>query len=109
MQRCYHRHAEVFEKMQDMAAGLAPKDSVLMLQRNDADAAGIDKLGCRPIGDEIGLRQLEPHPRRVAVMGLRIVHGYDKKIGARVLSNNRVAQISRERGNSTLSRNVVAD
>ena len=55
MQGCDNRYVEVAEKMQDMAAGPATKDSVLVLQRNDIDAAGIDKLGCCPIGREIGL------------------------------------------------------
>jgi hypothetical protein len=32
MERCYHRHGEALQQLQDMAAGLSPKDPVLMLQ-----------------------------------------------------------------------------
>jgi hypothetical protein len=32
MERCYHRHGEALQQLQDMAACLSPKDPVLMLQ-----------------------------------------------------------------------------
>jgi hypothetical protein len=48
MQSCHHRHFEVLQEPQDMAAALPSENPIFMLQTYEIDIAGIEKIssGC---------------------------------------------------------------
>src|ERR1035438_9213264 len=107
MQSCYHRHCEPLQQPQDMAAGFPSKNSILVLQTHHIDIAGIKKVGGRLIGREIALGYLESHARWIAITRMRVIYGYYGYSSGTVLSSNRITQVCREGGNSTLAREVV--
>ena len=50
MQSRHHRHFEVLQQPQDMAAGLPSENPILVLQTHEVDIAGIKKVGGCLIG-----------------------------------------------------------
>jgi hypothetical protein len=65
MQSCDYRHLQVLQQLRDVAPGDASEDSKFMLQADQFDLAGIQKVGCRSIGRDIVFADLESHPLRV--------------------------------------------
>jgi hypothetical protein len=90
-----------------MASGIASKESILVLQTHQVEIAGIEKVGGGPIGGDVTLDDLESHARGVDVGGFRIIDGYHRQSSGAVLGSDRIAQIGRESGNSTLAGKMV--
>jgi small ligand-binding sensory domain FIST len=67
MKRCNHWHCELLQQLQDIAAGISPKDSILVLQTHQIDIARIDKASGCLIGQEVILEYLKAHPRGIDV------------------------------------------
>jgi hypothetical protein len=109
MQSCHDWHFETLQQPQYMAAGLPPKNPILVLQTHYIDVAGIKKVGRCSIGGEVALGYLESHARRVAVARLRVIDGYYEHSSGSVLSRNRITQVCCEGRNSTLSREMIPD
>ena len=109
MQRRDERHVQPAQEFEDVCACSAAKDSIFVLKTNQIDIAEIQKVGGLPVGGEIVLGQFEAYSGRIAVALFRIVHWKSQQLGRAVFRVDGVAQIGRERRNSTLSRKIVAD
>jgi hypothetical protein len=53
MQSCHHRHFEVLQKLQNMAAALPTENSIFMLQTYEIDIAGIEKISGGCVGRKV--------------------------------------------------------
>ncbi|MGD0737933.1 MAG: hypothetical protein ABR976_22600, partial [Terracidiphilus sp.] len=85
------RHGEVPQQLENMAAGISPKDSIFVLKAHQIGIARIEKDGGGPIGRDIILVDLESHSCRVGVRRLRIVDGNNRRSPASVRGGNRIA------------------
>ena len=109
MQRRDERHIQPTQKFEDVCARSTSKNSIFVLQAHQIDIAEIQKVGGLAVGSQIVLGQLEPHSGGIAVALFSIVHGESQQLGRAVFRVNGVAQVRRERRNSALSREIVAD
>jgi hypothetical protein len=91
-----------------MAAGIASKNPVLVLQTYQVHLTRVQKVcGCS-IGRDVAFFNLKSDSRGVGVRRSRIVDGDDRRSTSSVLGSHRIAQICRKGCNSTLSRKVVS-
>ena len=92
-----------------MTASDPSKDSVLMLQADQIVSIEVEKLGSPFVGTLIFLSQLQSDSLRILVGRIRIVDWNCEKPCIAIFVCYCCAQISRERSDATLSRQVVAD
>src|ERR1041384_5771676 len=109
MQSRYDRHAQFAQQRQDMAARPAAEYAVFELQGNDIDAVDVQESGGAAVRVDVLLGQLEAHSGRVRVARFDVVYRQSDASCAGVLGGERLAQIRRERGDTALTRQVIAD
>ena len=62
------RHAQLAQELEDVAAGLAAEDAVLVLHGHDVDRVDVEEVGGAPVGGDVALGDLEADPRRIRVL-----------------------------------------
>ena len=107
MQSRDHGHGQVLQQLKNMAAGIPPENSILVLQTHQVHMTRIQKIGGCSIGGDVALFDLASHPCRVGVRRLPVVDGDHRRSASSVLVSHRIAQICREGCNSTLPGQVV--
>jgi hypothetical protein len=109
VQRGHDRHAQLAQEHEDMAAGLAAEDSVLVLHAQDVDGIDVQEVRGTAVRRDVALADLEANPGRVCVTLARVVHRQREAVELGVLGGDRVAEIGRERSDSALPRQVIAE
>lgn len=109
VQRRDDRHPELAQELKDVAPGLSTEDSVLVLDRDDVDRVDVQEVRGAAVRRDLALGDLEPNARRVCVAPTGIVHREDEALDLRVRAGDGAAQIRRERRNSALTRQVIAE
>ena len=92
-----------------MTADRPSEDAELVLQTHDVHVADIEEVRGAQIGRQILLLDLEANHFRVLVATLDIVHRNGKALALRMRACDGCQQVGRERGNATLTRQVVAN
>ena len=90
MQGGDHRHSEISQQRQQMAAARASKDSEFVLQAEDIDVNQIQKIGRPPVCGDILFRNFETHFGRIVVSLRAIGHRDNRTVQARVLRGDRL-------------------
>ena len=103
------RHPQVAQQAEDVAAGRAAVDPVLVLEADDVGCCR--SSGSRPPGGsfQVLLVDLEPDLRRVVVPFGAVVDRHDEALGVRELGGHRGVHVVREGGDPALPGQVVAD
>ena len=109
MQRGDDRHPQVAQQAEDVAAGRAAEDAVLVLEADDVGVGEVQEVGRAEVAVELLLLDLEPDFRRVVVPLGEIVDRHHEAVRTRKLGGHRRAHVVRERGDPALPRQVVAD
>ncbi|QDV06244.1 hypothetical protein Poly30_17510 [Planctomycetes bacterium Poly30] len=109
VQRRDDGHAQLTQKRDQVGARTAPEDPVLVLDADHVDGVDVQEVGGAAIGSELALLDLEAHRVRVVVPLSHVVHRQDEAIDVREVLSYRLAEVRRERGDSALARQVIAD
>ena len=109
VQRRHDRHAQLAQQREDVGAGLAAEDSVLVLHGQHVDVIDVQEVGGAPIRAEVALGDLEPDARRIAVPSAGIVHRQHERVDVRQRCRQRIGEVRRERGDAALARQVIAE
>ena len=94
VQRRHDRHAQLAQQREDVAAGLAAEDPVLVLHAQDVDGVDVQEVRRAPVRGEVALGDLEADPRRVGVAPAGVVHGQHEAVELGELGGDRVAQVA---------------
>ena len=103
------RHPQIPQQADDVAAGRAAEDAVLMLQTDDVGVGEVQVVRRAQVTVKLLLLDLEPDFPRVVIPLGEIVHRHHEAVGTRKLGGHRRADVMRERGNPALARQIVAD
>ena len=109
VQRRDDRHPQVAQQADDMAAGRAAEDAVLVLEADDVGVGEIEEIGRPQVRVELLFLDLEPDFRRVVVTLGNVVDRHDEAIRAGILGGDRRAEVVGEGRDAALSRQVIAD
>ena len=91
-----------------MSACLAAKDPVFVLNGQHVDMIDIQEIRRSALRAEVTLGNLKPNTRRIRVPSAGIVHREHERVDVRQRCRQRVCEVRRERGNSALTRQVIA-
>jgi hypothetical protein len=98
VERGHHRHAQVAQQRQHVAARLAAEDAVFVLEAEDVDPAHVQEVARAAISGEIALRDFEAHALAVSVAFAGVVHRQHRAIEIGELGRNCGRQVGRESG-----------
>ena len=105
----HDRHAKLAKQREDVAAGLAAEDSVLVLQAQDVDGIDVQEVRRTTVRREVALADLEADPVRVGVTLAGVVHREHEAVE---LGNSEASASPRslvKRGDPALARQVIAE
>ena len=109
VERRMHRRPQAPEQRQHVAACLAAKDAVLMLQGDDVHVGKIQKIGRPLVGRDVLIGALEPYLLRIGMGPAGIVHRDDEGLGAGQMLRDGAPQVAGVGGDAAPPRHVVAD
>ena len=95
--------------VEDVAAGLAAEDPVLVLQRHDVDGVDVQEVRGAPVRGDVALGDLEAHARRVGVALPRRRSSRARSSRLRQLPRDGAREVGRERRDAALPRQVIAE
>ena len=97
------------EQRDEVTPGRAAKDAVPVLNRDQVHGVHVQEVGGSAIRLDVAFRDLEVDSARLGMPPAGIVHGEHEAVELGELHADRLTQIRRERGDSALTRRVVAD
>jgi hypothetical protein len=109
MQHSDDGHAQIAQQREDVAAGWATEDAVLVLEDDKINSVDVQEVGGARIGFEVALGDLKTDARWVGIALLGVVDGNSKDVGFWGGSGEGFAEVGGEGGDAALSRQVVAD
>src|SRR5580658_575563 len=95
--------------MQNMAAGLATEDSILMLQAHHVDIVEVQEFSRFLIGSCVVLGQGPSHSWGIVISLFRVVYRQGQQSSSSIFRGYCRAQVGRECSNPTLSRKIISD
>ncbi|MFO7645486.1 MAG: hypothetical protein R6W95_13965 [Desulfosarcina sp.] len=109
VQRGDHRHPQLFEQLQHMAARRPAVDPELVLQAQDVRPPVVEFISRRQIGIRVLLIDLKPHPARVIITLRAVVDGHHDALRVRFLRGHRLAEVMGEGGDATTAGHIVPE
>jgi hypothetical protein len=98
------RHPQLAQEREHVVARFAAEDPELVLHACDVDHVDVQEVGRPLVRSQLGLRDLEPHARRVRQMAPGRVHRDHEAIDGRHSGRERLDQVGGERRDPTPSR-----
>ena len=109
MKRRDDRHFEPRQELDDIAAGLAAENSILVLKGDDVEARIVQKFGGLNIFVDHFVVNLKAHGRRIVIGAAGIGHGDDAGLQIRAIERDRPMQIVGEGCDAAAARKMIAD
>ena len=97
------------QELDDVSAGLAAENPVLMLKGNNVEPRSVQEIGGFCISIDRLLLDLETHGRRIVIGAAGIVHGSDAGLQPWTRHRNSPMQIMGEGGDAAAPRKMIAD
>jgi hypothetical protein len=109
MKRRHHRHFESQQKLDDIAAGFATKDSILMLEANNVKARTVQKISGSNVFVDRLVVDLKKHGSGIIVDAPGIRHRHHTGFQIQTIKRNRPMQIVGKGRDAAAARQVIAD
>ena len=109
VQRGDHRHLQLAQQRQHMAAGRPAENPELVLQADDVDVADVEEVRRALVGGQVLFLDLEANFRRIFVAALEVVDRHRKALGLGLLGRHRRQQVGGEGGDAAFARQVIAE
>ena len=103
------RHFEAGQQLEDVSAGLAAKNPVLVLQANDVEMPLVQKLGGLDVLRDRFVVDLEAHGRRIVVAVAGVRHRDDASLQLRANGRDRLMKVMGEGRDSAAAGQMIAD
>ena len=109
MKRRDDRHFEPRQKLDDIAAGLAAKNPVFVLNANDIVTGVVQELGRLNVVVDIFGRNFKAHSLRIVIGATRIRHRYDAGLEIGTGHRNRAMKVMGKGRDAAEARKMIAN
>src|SRR5271166_271646 len=108
VQRRDHRHPQVAQQSQKMAAGRPAEDAKLVLNRDEFDIVGVKEMGRAAIGIDFLLVNLKPDPSWIVVTFGSIIDRAHQTSTEREFRCHRFAKVGGKGGDAAFARKMIS-